>query len=443
MRAANEKRLGFAALFTGVGLGLCLAGVVLWYGRQLRDDIRQKMIERSAAVLYPVAQQQIETEDRLEALLPDAHREGVLAMAVFDGSGVVVERIPSAQLAELSLQDLVELQNGRPISHFDRTFRLANLFPDAAASQTSPVLEILLPLHRRGYPSEPFGFVRYHMDARQLAGELAMLDSSVQRKTLMSLTVGCGMIGLFVCGAYVALVRSQRAVAEGNVRLARTQFELSFAAKASVVGQITSHLLHGLKGSMSGLESVIQSGDQKAAVAYTERLRSLIQETVDLLGDHAADVTYELSGEEIAELVRQRHANAAKEAGVALTVSNALQGTLDSHRGSLLCLIAGNLVQNALFAAGAGGWVRVAISAQVCGIVITVADNGPGIPDSVRLHLFTPGVTGRTGGTGLGLAISALLAKQIGASLELIETGAAGTVFRIALPRSTADMPVR
>jgi signal transduction histidine kinase len=52
----------------------------------------------------------------------------------------------------------------------------------------------------------------------------------------------------------------------------------------------------------------------------------------------------------------------------------------------------------------------------------------------VRLHLFEPGRTGRPGGSGLGLAISQLLARQIGATISLVSTGPAGTVFEVALP---------
>jgi signal transduction histidine kinase len=52
----------------------------------------------------------------------------------------------------------------------------------------------------------------------------------------------------------------------------------------------------------------------------------------------------------------------------------------------------------------------------------------------MQKHLFKPGRSGRPGGTGLGLALSQLLARQIGAEMVLLSTGAGGTTFRVTLP---------
>lgn len=66
---------------------------------------------------------------------------------------------------------------------------------------------------------------------------------------------------------------------------------------------------------------------------------------------------------------------------------------------------------------------------------IVVADNGPGLPETVRTRLFEPFVTTKPAGqgTGLGLAISQRLAREMGAELEWIES-ASGTRFRLAFP---------
>src|SRR5690606_19305144 len=60
MPPPSDRRL--AAL--GLGVAILLMGVfaalMVQYGRELRGEIRAKMIERDAAVLYPIAQQQIE-----------------------------------------------------------------------------------------------------------------------------------------------------------------------------------------------------------------------------------------------------------------------------------------------------------------------------------------------------------------------------------------------
>jgi signal transduction histidine kinase len=100
-----------------------------------------------------------------------------------------------------------------------------------------------------------------------------------------------------------------------------------------------------------------------------------------------------------------------------------------------------NLVRNAVQAietAGQDG--SIVIRAQQAGgsLVIEVEDDGPGIPDAVRPHLFEAFASGRGSGTGLGLAISRELARGHGGELVLLRSDARGTVFRLTL---TAKSP--
>lgn len=95
-----------------------------------------------------------------------------------------------------------------------------------------------------------------------------------------------------------------------------------------------------------------------------------------------------------------------------------------------------NLVRNAaqaIEAAGQGGSIRVRARTEGQILAIEVEDDGPGIPDSVRPHLFGAFARGGGGGTGLGLAISRELARGHGGDLALLQSGPGGTVFRLTL----------
>jgi signal transduction histidine kinase len=98
-----------------------------------------------------------------------------------------------------------------------------------------------------------------------------------------------------------------------------------------------------------------------------------------------------------------------------------------------------NLARNArqaIAATGQGGEIRLTATDQPGYWVIDVQDDGPGLPPKAREHLFTAFRGGaRKGGSGLGLAIAAELVRGHGGTLELKETGASGTVFRISLPK--------
>jgi signal transduction histidine kinase len=93
-----------------------------------------------------------------------------------------------------------------------------------------------------------------------------------------------------------------------------------------------------------------------------------------------------------------------------------------------------NLLQNALEAAPAG--VVVTLLSRVDGeqAVVEVTDDGPGVPDAARQHLFEPYFTTKSSGTGLGLAICRRLCEAHGGALRLLRSRAGETVFSIELP---------
>jgi signal transduction histidine kinase len=70
-------------------------------------------------------------------------------------------------------------------------------------------------------------------------------------------------------------------------------------------------------------------------------------------------------------------------------------------------------------------------------IYITISDNGPGIPTSVRTTLFDPFVTaGKPNGTGLGLTLARRIAEEHGGSVRLVESNPGRTVFTLSLTKN-------
>jgi signal transduction histidine kinase len=133
-------------------------------------------------------------------------------------------------------------------------------------------------------------------------------------------------------------------------------------------------------------------------------------------------------------------APAARDVGVALTVAGAddpVPATADAQR---LAQIVGNLVENALKYATTT--VTVGCSAHGTDVVLTVDDDGPGIPPAdlprvfERLYTSRP-AAGRPFGTGIGLAIVRELAHAMGgdAKAQPVEAaGLSGTRFVVVLP---------
>lgn len=93
-----------------------------------------------------------------------------------------------------------------------------------------------------------------------------------------------------------------------------------------------------------------------------------------------------------------------------------------------------NLIGNALDAAGPGG--RVVVDARpglTDGVEITIADNGPGVPDEARTRLFEPFFTTRPEGVGLGLSLCAALVREHGGTIDYARQDG-WTQFRVTLP---------
>jgi two-component system, NtrC family, nitrogen regulation sensor histidine kinase GlnL len=242
----------------------------------------------------------------------------------------------------------------------------------------------------------------------------------------------------------------ERAIAEQMDR----QFGHRNAARSMTA--MAAMLAHEVKNPLSGIRGAAQLLEQDADDSARQLTQLICDETdrivalvdrMEAFSDHQPLSRGAINIHEVLERVRRiaqsgfaRHIRFSEEYDPSLP---AVHGNRD-----LLVQVFLNLVKNAAEAVPASGGEIVLATAYRHGrrlstiggerprsvpLMVSIADNGPGIPEDLRPHLFDPFVTTKRNGTGLGLA---LVAKVIGDHGGIIEFDSQPrkTVFRVFLP---------
>ncbi|HEU5259825.1 MAG TPA: HAMP domain-containing sensor histidine kinase [Gemmatimonadales bacterium] len=95
-----------------------------------------------------------------------------------------------------------------------------------------------------------------------------------------------------------------------------------------------------------------------------------------------------------------------------------------------------NLLRNASEAMGDRGRIEIEVDRDGRGLVVRIADHGPGIPEELRLRVFEPYFTTKRDGTGLGLALVRQTIEAHGGTITVSETPGGGATFSVVLSAS-------
>jgi len=251
-------------------------------------------------------------------------------------------------------------------------------------------------------------------------------------------------------GPVVLTIKEQSVAGKIDRSLTHRDSTRSISAMAVLLAHEIKNPLSGVRGAAQLLEQSISGDDvqlTRLIVEETDRVVALIDRMEAFTGDTEFDDRGPVNIHEVLERVL-----AVAKAGFASHVrfTEQYDPSLPPVHGNKdrLIQVFLNLIKNAAEAAPReGGEISVAtayqhgVRLQAPGgdmpmqlpLVVAIQDNGPGIPEDLRRHVFDPFVTTKQGGTGLGLPLVAKLIGDHGGVIDL-DSRPRRTVFRIMLP---------
>jgi signal transduction histidine kinase len=202
-------------------------------------------------------------------------------------------------------------------------------------------------------------------------------------------------------------------------------------------GELTAGIVHEVRnglGTILGHARLIENG----APAGVESARSIREECETLevvirrFVDFVKRETLTLAPLDVVAMLKRVSARESRRPGPSVAVDAAAAGSIVADE-ELLERAFENVVRNARDAAGPSGRVWVTAAREAASVLITVADDGPGLSPATRSAL-RPFFTTKAGGLGLGLAITLKIVRLHDGELTLGDRAPRGAAVTVRLP---------
>jgi two-component system CitB family sensor kinase len=220
----------------------------------------------------------------------------------------------------------------------------------------------------------------------------------------------------------------------GHVATLRDSTELTGLARGLGVDSLTDALraqAHEYSNRLHTIAGLVQLGRGDEAMKLIAQTSGVHQELTEALLDRV--------GDPVLGALLLAKAALASERGIELRVSDDTVMTRSALDSEDLITLLGNLIDNALDAAGSSSterWVSVSVTQQQDEVVIRVHDSGPGVPESLNGQIFQEGFSTKSGPgrkrRGFGLALVRQVAHRHGGMVSVVNDG--GALFIVRLP---------
>jgi PAS domain S-box-containing protein len=241
----------------------------------------------------------------------------------------------------------------------------------------------------------------------------------------------------------------EQLVQERTARVQQLERHRRQIEKLAALGQLAAAVAHEINNPLAGLRNAFELIKADLAPEHPHfellelvdreiaRVGSIVHQMYQLYSrapQQPTEFSLEQTVREVCDLLtrvaRKRGVALSHEAGDEFLRVRLPQGEVKQ--------ILYNLIQNAIQASPAGEAVHVRAAAEHDEAVVTVVDQGPGIPDDVLPRIFDPFFSTKTdephSGMGLGLSVSRSIIEAMGGRIEVDSRQGRGSAFAAAFP---------
>jgi signal transduction histidine kinase len=236
-----------------------------------------------------------------------------------------------------------------------------------------------------------------------------------------------------------ALNRAGQRLVEAREQSERLNRQVSAAERLASIGRLAAALAHEIRNPLAAMrlkaENALASGKHQPAalnaiIEQVDRLDRLVGQLLTVSSkERAQPVTVAMAP--FLDGVVEPYRDLAQAKGLAISICAAAQEA--RFDPALTKRALENLLTNAIDHSPAGGGIRLDVRKDGGDVIITVANDGPGIAPDMADMVFEPFVSGRSDGTGLGLAIAREAVTSQSGTLRLASSER-GAAFKIELP---------